>query len=830
MIQNNSHRIEKLWLSNEIADDDIKIVSKGANVSPFLAKILLSRGMKDIDKIKEFINPSLYKLNDPFLLKDMKKAVVRIKQAIEANERIVIYGDYDVDGITSTSVMINFLSGICSNVDYYIPDRIDEGYGLSMGAIDKINQAGTALIITVDCGITAVDEVRHIKELGMDVIITDHHECKEVLPEAFAIVSPCRPDSEYPFNELAGVGVVYKLVCAMCMELGLGELHYNYLDLVALGTVADVVPLVGENRIIVKHGLRSLEKTNNTGLQVMLECCNLKDKQITSWGIGFLIAPRINAAGRVGNAGRAVELLTTSDRSTALEIATQLNEENKYRQETELEIFHEAIAKIEQDIDLEKEKVLVVAGEGWHHGVIGIVASKIVEKYYRPCILISHEDGMGKGSGRSIEGLDLFKALNYCGGLLDKFGGHELAAGLSLSMENFAAFRESINIYADEIINEEDLYPKVRIDALLDTDDINIANIRELDVLAPFGAGNPGPVFEFDGLKICDIKTLSEGKHLKTLMGNKELHVEAIGFGMGSMAQNYNRNDLVDVAGALEINTWNSIDKVQLNLRDIKPNRENSMEESFFCSLDKCMKLDVQHNKSMKTLVQYSDQEDELLFRMVEEVKSGKKVIVLVNSLIGVKTIEKKLRKYCVGIKKPYLICYTSVKHNNNYENKVLIVANPYDIDLSTFDMILFYGTWVNTMYMDFLMGSLDTGKVFFLKCEDEKFDSVCELVPERMDLVAVYQYIKANIQTGYLEENLFTLAKKISTSYKISMNYFKLKKGIEIFEELGLMQKEQFGDNAVRICITDNGKEKTNIEKSLIYRNLQALKNCFCV
>ena len=558
------------WIYKDVSMNEVKRVSEAAGISPFIAKVLLSRGISDIDYIKQFLNSSAEDLHDPFLMKDMDKAVERIVSAINANEKIIIYGDYDVDGVTSTSILYNFLVSQHAEVDYYIPDRIEEGYGLSISVLEKVLQKRCSLIITVDCGITAIEEVDYVNKNGVDIIITDHHACKDILPSAYAVVSPSRTDCTYPFQHLAGVGVVYKLLNALCLKLGLGDLYQSYLEFVALGTVADVVPLTGENRIIVKYGLERIIDTGNIGLRTLVENCELKDRILSSWVISFVIAPRINAAGRIGSAKRAVELFTTANERQSQIIVEQLNQDNKFRQETEAQIMQQVVNNIENSIDLDKEKVIVVAGEGWHHGVIGIVASKITDRYYRPCILLSLENGLAKGSGRSIEGFDLFKALSHCEQHLERFGGHQMAAGLSVKGNNISNLREAINLYADSMMSKQDMIPKLIIDVVLNKDDICIENVKDIELLSPFGAGNQGPLFLYTGCKISEARAVGDNKHLKLKLQNEGIYLDAIGFNMGDFNNQINRTQLFDVAGAMEINNWNSMQKIQLNLKDIK--------------------------------------------------------------------------------------------------------------------------------------------------------------------------------------------------------------------------------------------------------------------
>ncbi|HHW48931.1 MAG TPA: single-stranded-DNA-specific exonuclease RecJ [Clostridiaceae bacterium] len=722
---------KRLWTCNNISEIDARRISDETNVPTLLVKVLLNRGIDDCEKIRRFIDPSLEDLNNPFLMKDMDKAVKRVKTALANKEKIVIYGDYDVDGITSTSILIDFLSRLGATSGFYIPDRVDEGYGISIAAVDKIRQMGPSLIITADCGITAVDEVKYIKECGMDIIITDHHECTGVLPDAYAVVNPHRPDCAYPFKELAGVGVVYKLIHALCIEMSLGDIYQDYVDLVTLGTVADVVPLVEENRIIVKYGIPKIENTLNIGLKALINNSGLEGKKITSSLISFVLAPRINAAGRLGDAGRGVRLFTTKDEKEAFEIALELNEENRNRQDMESQIFSEVINVIETKVDLDREKVIVAAGESWHHGVIGIVASKVTERYYRPCLLLSVENGMCKGSGRSIEGFNLFEALKHCSSLLTKYGGHELAAGLSLEYSNLEPFKRMINEYADSVLKDEDLIPRIRIDAVIDKHDINMESVKALAVLAPFGAGNPEPVFSYDKLRISDIRTVGEDRHLKLWLQDNGFYTEAIGFNMGTLVNEFNTGDLLDVAFSLEINTWNSNEKIQFNLKDIKLNKEVVIKNNYYFTLDKYIENEVLNGYN----------------------KDG--------SLLKIfKLVSKK--------------CFAESDCPEE-ENMV------------------------------------------FIPCADD-------MVPDRQDLAAVYLYIKANCAEHLEIRDLSVFAGRIANGYKIKMNYFKVKKCIEIFEELKLLKAEPFGEYGMLITLNGNTGKK-DLDNSSIFKSLQALK-----
>lgn len=557
----------KKWECNKFDDETIEKFANENNVSKLLAKVLLNRGFKEKEKVQKFLYPKLEELYDPFLMNDMDVAVQRIIEAYETKEKVTIYGDYDVDGITSISVLKSFLTELGMDVEHYLPSRLEEGYGLNNEAVKKVAEQSTKLLITVDCGISAYNEVEYAKELGMEVIVTDHHECPEKLPRALAVLDPKREDSTYPFSSLAGVGVSFKLIQALSYRLNLDRKRYlKYLDVVCLGTVADIVPLVDENRIIVTYGLILMKQTRKVGLQELIKASGYS--KIDSTTISFGLAPRLNACGRMGKADLALELILTQDRAEAQKIALELNEINKERQEVEKKIISDAIEIIERD-RLYENGVIVVGNENWHHGVIGIVASKITETYYKPSILICMENGKGKGSGRSIEGFDLHGALTECEDLLEKFGGHEMAIGLSIYESNILKLREKLCSIAIENKIDE-LQPVVKIDAEVNSDDISFETIRDLEKLEPFGEANPSPIFMYKNLKVDSVRALSNGKHLRLVLKDNNFKYDAIAFNMGDKRLSIEIGNKVDIAHSLEINHFNNTDKIQFNLKDIK--------------------------------------------------------------------------------------------------------------------------------------------------------------------------------------------------------------------------------------------------------------------
>lgn len=567
--------IDKIWnfRNKKLNDETVNELSVKHRIPRVIAAILLNRGVKDED-VDAYLKKTMADIVNPTLMLDMDKAADRICTAITNKEKIAVYGDYDVDGITATALLYEFLQSAGADAQYYIPDRKGEGYGINIMAVNKLYKLGTKLMITVDCGITAIGEVEFAKLQGMDVIITDHHTCKDRLPTAAAaILNPKRPDCEYPFDALAGVGVAFKLILALAMKLGMktSDIFNKYVDIAALGTIADVVPLLGENRIIVDKGLKAMQNPQRPGIKAIMEVAGALRKGINASTIAFAIAPRLNAAGRLGTATTAVELLLTKDEERAREIAADLDAENKERQLTEQNILEEALSLIAADPNFEKKKVIVLAKEDWHHGVIGIVASRLCEMFYKPCILISHSNGIGKGSGRSIPNFNLFDALSECEKYLTGFGGHSVAAGLNINISDLEDFIKAINKYADDTLTEKDMIPSVNIDCPITERAVTLENAYMLSRLEPFGMSNEKPVFAMANVQVTDIASVgADSKHLKLRVSRGGVTMNCIGFGMGALAENIACGDIINIAFHMDINHYQGTDTVQLLLKDIK--------------------------------------------------------------------------------------------------------------------------------------------------------------------------------------------------------------------------------------------------------------------
>ena len=558
--------MNKKWECYEIEEAQVNSLIEKYKLNSILAKILVNKGITEKEDIDLFVNPTRKDFYDPFLMPDMEITVNRILKAIEDKEKIIIYGDYDADGITSTTVLKNFLEERGLEVGTYIPNRLDEGYGLNKNAIKSIYDQGYRLIITVDCGISGTEEIEYANSLGIETLITDHHEPTEVLPNALAVVDAKRKDNKYPFNQLAGVGVVFKLIQAISIKLNLEEKEFlKYLDIVCIGTISDIVPLVDENRVIAKLGLKLIAQTKNIGLKALLEVIGFSN--IDSSAISFGVAPRINACGRMGNEKVALDLFLSKDYAEAKKLAIRLNEYNIERQTIEKQIFDEAVQKVEAN---EKDKTCVIVGsKGWHHGIIGIVASKITDMYFKPSILVCFEDGEGKGSGRSIPGFDLHEALMKCEKHLEKFGGHSMAVGVTLKESEFESFKNELEEYAKE--NEIDkIQPVIKIDSELSLKDVSIDSVKSLSMVEPYGEANKMPLFLFKNLKINSIRALSEGKHLKLTLKEDNYMINAIGFNMGELSEKYLLDDKVDIVGNLDLNVYNGNENVQIILKDIR--------------------------------------------------------------------------------------------------------------------------------------------------------------------------------------------------------------------------------------------------------------------
>ena len=828
-----------------------KEMSAYLGVSEIITQVLINRGITDKDIAKDFLFGGSEKLGDPYLLKDMEKVVNRIVKAIENKEKIIIYGDYDVDGMTSSALLIRVLTDLGGVVDYYIPDRQTEGYGLNGDALKMLAETGTDLLITVDCGISAVLEIETIKG-QLDIIITDHHEPPKLLPPAYGIINPKQEGCHYPEKNLAGVGVAFKLSQALWQKYhGQDHIFLNYMDIVAIGTVADIVSLTGENRILVKLGLAAIADTENIGLQALMDVCGIDRKQIDTGKIGFGIAPRLNAVGRMSSANHGVELLITQDRKRAQELAAELNEENIQRQAVEKEI-QEAAEQLVSEIDVNAAKVLVLVGENWHSGVIGIVASRLVEKYYRPVIMISIRDSMGKASCRSIPAFDMYDALNQCSDLLVQFGGHRQAAGLSILPDRIDELRTKLTAIANHCLTEDDYIPLLTVDCLVALQEMNMDFLNQLECLKPYGMGNSSPVFACEDLDLKDIRTLGkEAQHLKLKVAQNNCINDVVAWRLGELAGSLQEKHKVDVAFFPEVNEWQGRHTIQLRAHDV---RQVEMTE-----LDQLYILDSNHYQLQNSyedsfaedrswdlanptiLLEDARQIDDKLGYVLELIKKQEKTVIVLNTPQEVYHLAMEIRRCLpkykgkIGIYHSGLQAAWQAKIEKWFiEEKINVVIATHvfiaKCDVKDSRHLVLYSL---PFTMEDLIkqckatghdGKPSTVHLLFNEQESEKNKCLLgELRPERILVGQVYLALK-NHQGPITDQQVSQL---IWSKYQVAVSQYSVKIAIKILEELELLQCTING-HTNNIQLLPKPQEKLDIIQSVTFRQGLHLKDEF--
>ena len=561
----------KKWVAKIYDEAAAARLARELGITPIVAALLANRDITHPEAAQKFLRPTLEDLHDPFLMTDMRKAVERIKLAIARKEKICIYGDYDVDGTTSTIILKKALSRLGAQVYYYIPERLKDGYGLRQEAMDEAREKGYQLVISVDTGIRAQQVVAYARSIGLDIIITDHHLPEAGLPRAHAVLNPKRADCQYPEKNLAGVGVAFKLAQALLADSNQERLVESFVKVAAIGTIADIVPLTGENRVIAKYGLAGLQNPVNHGLRALLEVAGLGgDRPISGFDVGFKIGPRINAAGRMEKASAVVDLFDAPDFETARLMAGAMNEQNAARQQIEAETLALALEQVEAAGGWGDTHVAVIAGEGWHRGVIGIVASKVVERIYRPTIIISVENGLGHGSGRSIPPFHLLAGLESCGELFEKFGGHSHAAGVTIRADKIAELRQKLNAHARGVLTADDLMPIVAVDGEISLKQATLELLREVNRLEPFGSGNPQPVFTSRHVKVVERPRVIKDRHLKLKVMQEGRWMDCIFWGAAEYADDIFAGDTISIAYTLSENSYNGSTSIQLVVKDLK--------------------------------------------------------------------------------------------------------------------------------------------------------------------------------------------------------------------------------------------------------------------
>lgn len=825
---------KKKWTlkyKKEIKEDEL---SENLRISPEVSQILKNRNIKSKRDAEIFMNPSLEYLRDPFLMKDMEKSVNRIKRAIDNNEKIWIYGDYDVDGVSSTSILCLYFDSINYPVKYYIPNRLEEGYGINEDAIKYISYKGCDVIISVDCGITSVMEAKVAKELGIDLIITDHHECQSEIPDAYAVINPKQETCRYPFDMLCGCGVAFKLIQALTPKEEFKKSLYKYLEITTLATICDIVPLIDENRIIVKNGLKIMGEGNNIGLRELIKVCGIETDKIGSSHIGFAVGPRINASGRLGFSTLGVELFTTKDKAKAKEIATMLEEKNNERQLIESKMYQEAEMIIQSNDRYKTDKVLVIANEGWQHGVIGIVASKLTEKYYKPTILITIENGKATGSARSIKGFNIFDALVKCSDFLEKFGGHEQAAGLSLDAKHIEKLANRVNDFAEYELNEEDLIENIKVEFELKEESINIDLVEELHKLEPYGLSNPNPRFILRDVLLKNVITMGKNKqHIKFNIQKYKTY-ECIGFNMSYLKEKYIPGDKVDVLFQLDENNFMGKRNVQLLLKDIRLShpKNNSLNEDSINLFSKIIPsenlLYNENNIDQNTILKKFKSEN------LSQAISGDKNInvfdyIKNNTLI----IANTLNGYYRALSDVSLLdedYYDKININYNIikssEDKLQVIFSPNidKIDLKRYNNIILYDYLYNMGDYSYICQNTNdnTSIIKYYNQTDLLFlnNIINNLIPNREEFIYIYKLL---VSKNYIKVDLIDIKKVFNI---IPLKLFAI---LKIFKELLLLDFEVEYDDIlikqyIKINLLPKPDKKLDLDKSKVLSNLKML------
>ncbi len=816
---------EKIYRLKEANYDKAEELSRALNISPLTAKVLINRGMDTNKKCIEFLDTELSNLFDPFLLNDMDKATDKIIEKIELGEKICIYGDYDADGITSISILKMFFDSIDADSFYYVPNRLEEGYGLNKLAIDYIVSEGTSLLITVDCGITNFDEVDYLNEKKIEVIVTDHHQCEDRLPNAFSVINPNRKDSKYPFDSLAGVGVAFKLVQALSSKLNISIEYKKILPLVTIGTIADIVPLVSENRVIVKNGLEMIKSSDNIGLQALLEVSGLKNQKIYSYHVGFVLGPRLNASGRLGLAKNGVELFLSNDYNKAMVLAKKLDKENNERQEIENRIIEDVDRQIREKIDLNKERVIVLASEEWHSGVVGIVASRVVEKYYRPTILFAIEGDEAKGSARSIPSFNIYNGLTKCSECFEKFGGHEQAAGILIKTAKIDEFRKKINELAFESLDEYELIPEISVDCEIDANDISLKTAKELKSLEPFGVGNPSPQFIFKDGIVKDYRKIGKEKnHIKMLLKKADKEIDTVGFNFGDYAEVLNYDDKIDLVVSLDINEYMGKVTPQLLIKDIVNGNNSLLDDEYYFHMKNCFKVRKDIEKAKFNLEELSKLNDYLrLEYVIQSLKGKENLLVLVFNYFNAEEILKSIQ-----IEGRSILKRTSISFNNNMDNKtnsLVILPILDEIDTKQFEKIILYDMNFDNIILEHFVGENNTKLEILASSEDFELNNrVLEYIVPTLDEMRFFYKMFFSLREETFRIDSKVYLKSINDNFKIDITEAKFDLILEVFKECGFLNYIRKDGNYF-IKLLSNPNKKVNILEMPILKYLYNLK-----
>lgn len=849
-------KVKPLWQVMQKSTNLRQELSNALGISDIIAQVLINRGIVDTVTANDFLTGGIENLADAYLLKDMEKAVIRIAEAITRRQKIIVYGDYDVDGITSSALLYKVIKELGGTIEYYIPERQSEGYGLNHTALTSLIQSGTELLITVDCGISAVDEVNAVAH-QLDIIITDHHQPPAVLPLAYAIINPKQKDCSYPEKNLAGVGVAFKLSQALSRHYyGHDDKFLKYLDLVAIGTVADIVSLTGENRILVKLGLNAFIHTESIGLKELTAVCRVDLGKIDAGKIGFAIAPRLNAAGRISRADYGVELLITNNIDRARELATYLECENIQRQTVEKDI-QSAAEGVVSELNLNISKVLVVVGHDWHPGVIGIVASRLVEKYFRPVFMISIRDGIGKASCRSIPAFDIYDALSQCSDILLQFGGHRQAAGFSVLPENIEELNARLNHIACTVLTPDDFIPILTIDSLLSLEEVNKGFLEQLGCLEPYGMGNRSPVFVCKDIEVEQVRTLGqEARHLKLKVKQKNSTNDVVAWQMGELAEEIQPAEKIEMAFFPEINEWQGQQKIQLRAYDIRKKEITEVERLYslhgqkelqFSCLEDCyiaenivaLKNDLSQQLHWE-LKDYRNVVDKTTY-IVNLIKMQEKTLIFVNTPQAAFELAQGIRESLSKYKERIGFFHSQLDETWRKkvqawckEDQFIVLCTTLigteDIAMDDIRHIVVYNVPLNMQSLVQqckLVGYNKTINIHLLFNQNDLKDNhslLQKLRPERIVIGQIYLVLK-----NYAEDFITDLqvAELVRSKYQTVICKSSVSIAIEILEDLNLLTHETSG-NKRKITFLAAPKEKLDIEQSKTFREGMLLKKEF--
>jgi len=859
---------QKIWLVKTPFPALQQILARELGISLITAQLLINRGIYTVEQCHDFLNCDLDRLHSPLLLKDMSAAVTRITGAAKKKEKILVYGDYDADGITATVLLVQVIRHLGGIVEYYIPNRLDEGYGLHLGVLQQYMRKGIRLVITVDCGISSIEESAWACKNGLDLIITDHHEPPPVLPLAPAVINPKRSDCSYPFKDLAGVGVALKLAQALLESNGYEkQAWHDYLDLTCLGTIADIVPLHSENRILVKHGLSRLANTARPGIQALIKVSGISKDILGTSEVGFRLAPRLNAAGRIGSPDLAVRLLLTGDAGEAQELANELHNRNRVRQEIEAEVLKESLALLDLQPSIAKDKVIVLSSAGWHPGVIGIVASRLMKHFYRPVLLISLDGEKGRGSARSIPAFNIYKALSHCQEYLISYGGHALAAGFTIPADRIEEFSRKISQYAGRVLDENKMIPRLNLDGLINLSQVTEKLVNEINLMQPFGISNPAPLLGCREALVTSCRGVGrDSAHLKMLLRSEGATVDGIGFNLGAYAEVLATNETVDLAFAPGINEYNGRRSLQLEVKDVGmpailefDSIDGYLKQFFSIDNDDLYipefvtttlkGIDLEETgdqfydyKKKGEKLQFIDMRNsiERQVRLGELIADENPTVII--TACGYQTIEIAcyLQLSYPSLNGKAACCHGMLPEKELLENVAKFQAGEVKILVATpviagslgvkAGRVIIYHLPYNEATFNLIMNTAKpNGSVYlFFGADDFKNNRshLAALTPDRNCLASFYTMLRRKIGGyGRLKLDPCQAVRSLADSGYIHVREYTVRIALKVLKELGLLETAKKGD-AIQVSVLPAPREKQDLNGSRTYLRLHRMRD----